>query len=34
MVLVQFYKEDKEMREALLSYIFSKFPKINSLFIV
>ena len=31
MVLVQFYKEDKEMREALLSYIFSKFPKINSL---
>ena len=31
MVLVQFYKEDKEMREALLNYIFSKFPKINSL---
>mgnify|MGYP001293507802 FL=1 len=31
MVLVQFYKEDKEMREVLLNYIFSKFPKINSL---
>jgi len=31
MVLIQFYKEDKEKREALLSYIFSKFPKISSL---
>ena len=31
MVLIQFYNDDKEKREALLNFIFSKFPKINSL---
>jgi 23S rRNA (uracil1939-C5)-methyltransferase len=31
MVLIQFYKEDKEKRELLLNFIQNKFPKIISL---
>mgnify|MGYP001250722754 FL=1 len=31
MVLIQFYNDNKEKRESLLNFIFSKFPKINSL---
>ena len=31
MVLIQFYREDKEIREKLLNYVYAKFPQINSL---